>query len=107
MDKYVNSVVGDGEVVLRSHLSAIMSSKHKDMNPSDMKDIVDTLINTMSKSLICGEGIEIRGFGSFVTRLMKAHQGRNPKTGEPHYVEERRKIHFKPGKGFKQLVNNM
>src|SRR5437588_1340082 len=37
-----------------------------------------------------GEGIEIRGFGSFTVRPYKPYSGRNPRTGEPVDVPAKR-----------------
>ena len=44
--------------------------------------IVNTIFDSMVKALERGEGIEIRGFGSFTVRKYKAYEGRNPRTGE-------------------------
>ena len=46
------------------------------------KVIVDTIFDSMRESLEKGEGIEIRGFGSFAVRQYGAYKGRNPKTGK-------------------------
>ena len=43
--------------------------------------IVDTISDSMRKTLEKGEGIEIRGFGSFAVRHYEAYKGRNPKSG--------------------------
>ena len=51
--------------------------------------IVNCVFDSMVKALERGEGIEIRGFGSFTVREYKAYEGRNPRTGEhllPLYV---------------------
>jgi len=41
--------------------------------------IVDTIFDGMKQSLIRGERIEIRGFGSFEVRNYRGYTGRNPK----------------------------
>src|SRR4051794_13773942 len=53
-----------------------------------------------------GEGIEIRGFGSFTVRPYKAYSGRNPRTGAPVPVPPKCLPFFKVGKELKELVNN-
>ena len=60
--------------------------------------IVKTLLARMSESLVGGERIEIRGFGSFSLHRRPPRQGRNPKTGEAVEVPARYTPHFKPGK---------
>ncbi|MFC1836054.1 HU family DNA-binding protein [Thermodesulfobacteriota bacterium] len=42
----------------------------------------------MSKALIDGDRIEIKGSGSFVVRSYDGYTGRNPKTGEKIAIEE-------------------
>src|SRR5204863_462379 len=48
----------------------------------DGEVIVETIFDSIVKSLRAGDKIEIRGFGSFRTRQRKPRIGRNPKPGE-------------------------
>ena len=68
--------------------------------------IVNTIFDSMVKALERGEGIEIRGFGSFTVRPYKPYNGRNPRTGQPVPVPAKRLPFFKVGKDLKELVNN-
>ena len=52
-----------------------------------------------------GEGIEIRGFGSFTVREYKSYEGRNPRTGSPVHVAPKRLPFFKVGKELRERVN--
>ena len=54
-------------------------SKELDLPLRKSEEIVDTVFNTMSKSLISGDRIEIRGFGSFMVKDYDGYTGRNPK----------------------------
>ncbi|MBS1121758.1 MAG: histone family protein DNA-binding protein [Deltaproteobacteria bacterium] len=67
--------------------------------------IVNTIFDSMVKALERGEGIEIRGFGSFTVRKYKAYEGRNPRTGETVHVAEKRLPFFKVGKDLREKVN--
>ena len=67
--------------------------------------IVNTIFDSMVKALERGEGIEIRGFGSFTVRKYKAYEGRNPRTGETVHVAEKRLPFFKVGKDLRERVN--
>ena len=69
--------------------------------------IVDTIFDSMRGSLEKGEGIEIRGFGSFTVREYGAYRGRNPKTGEIVDVPPKRLPFFKVGKELKERVNSI
>jgi integration host factor subunit beta len=71
------------------------------------KVVVDTIFDTMKESLEKGEGIEIRGFGSFVVRNYGAYKGRNPKTGKIVDVRPKKLPHFKVGRELKGMVNTI
>ena len=68
---------------------------------------ISAIFDTMSEALAKGEGIEIRGFGSFTVRHYKGRDGRNPKTGETVSVPPRKKPFFKVGKELKNRVNDI
>src|SRR5215510_5509488 len=67
--------------------------------------VVNCVFDAMTEALEQGEGIEIRGFGSFTVRPYKAYSGRNPRTGKPVPVPPKRLPFFKVGKELKELVN--
>jgi len=68
--------------------------------------VVNCVFDAMTEALQRGEGIEIRGFGSFTVRPYKPYSGRNPRTGEPVEVPAKRLPFFRVGKELKELVNN-
>ena len=59
----------------------------------------------MVQALQEGQGIEIRGFGSFTVRQYKSYEGRNPRTGETVHVAPKRLPFFKVGKDLRERVN--
>jgi integration host factor subunit beta len=67
--------------------------------------VVNCIFESMTAALERGEGIEIRGFGSFTVREYEPYTGRNPRTGEPVPVLNKRLPFFKVGKELKELVN--
>ena len=69
--------------------------------------IVDTIFDGMKQSLIRGERIEIRGFGSFEVRNYRGYTGRNPKKGELVDVPPKKLPFFKAGKILKQRINSL
>ena len=71
----------------------------------DGEVIVETIFDSIVKSLRAGDKIEIRGFGSFRTRQRKPRIGRNPKTGARVEVPAKKIPFFKPSKELKDLVN--
>ncbi|MCC6875168.1 MAG: integration host factor subunit beta [Sandaracinaceae bacterium] len=72
---------------------------------SRAEQVVNTIFEAMTSSLERGEGIEIRGFGSFTVRQYKEYKGRNPRTGQTVPVPPKRLPFFKVGKELKELVN--
>lgn len=67
--------------------------------------LVDQIFSCMTQALQQGEGIEIRGFGSFTVRDYKAYEGRNPRTGDMVHVKPKRLAFFKVGKELRERVN--
>ncbi len=70
----------------------------------DVAAVVDTLLNSIKDSLIDGNHIEIRGFGTFKLKVRKPRVGRNPKTDEKVPVPQRTVPTFKFSKEFKDSV---
>jgi integration host factor subunit beta len=81
-------------------------SKLAELTRKDSEVIVDTIFDSVVRSLRVGDKIEIRGFGSFRTRQRKPRVGRNPKTGDRVEVPAKKIPFFKPSKELKDLVNN-
>lgn len=67
--------------------------------------VVNNIFDAMTEALRRGEGIEIRGFGSFTVRQYKPYNGRNPRPGDPVNVASKRLPFFKVGKELKEMVN--
>lgn len=80
-------------------------SRVVEMSRKDSEIIVETIFESIVKSLKAGDKIEIRGFGSFRTRQRKPRIGRNPKTGTRVDVPAKKIPYFKPSKELKDLVN--
>ncbi len=71
----------------------------------DTEIVVNTIFESMAQALMTGEGIEIRGFGSFQVKIREAREGRNPKTGAPVHISAKRTPFFKVGKELKERVD--
>ncbi len=68
--------------------------------------VVNCIFDSMTDALQRGDGVEIRGLGSFTVRHYPAYAGRNPRTGEPVHVAEKRLPFFKVGKELKEAINS-
>jgi integration host factor subunit beta len=63
--------------------------------------VFDEIISALSE----GRRVELRGFGVFCVRERQRRQGRNPRTGDPVIVPEKRVPFFKAGKQLKNRIN--
>ena len=81
-------------------------SRLVELTRKDSEVVVETIFDSVVKSLRSGDKIEIRGFGSFRTRQRKPRVGRNPKTGDRVDVPAKKIPFFKPSKELKDLVNS-
>jgi len=80
-------------------------SRLAELTRKDSEVVVETIFDSIVRSLRAGDKIEIRGFGSFRTRQRKPRIGRNPKTGDRVEVPAKKIPFFKPSKELKDLVN--
>src|SRR5258707_8630636 len=80
-------------------------SRLAELTRKDSEAVVETIFESIVRSLHAGDKIEIRGFGSFRTRQRKPRVGRNPKTGDRVEVPAKKIPFFKPSKELKDLVN--
>ncbi len=80
-------------------------SKHADLTQRKSEEIVNLVFDTMSRTLVSGDRIEIRGFGSFMVKEYQGYTGRNPKTGTKIEVTDKRLPLFKTGKELREKVD--
>ncbi|MBO86593.1 MAG: hypothetical protein CL927_14655 [Deltaproteobacteria bacterium] len=68
------------------------------------RDVVDAVLGCVEEALLEGGRVELRGFGSFSTRIAGAYTGHHPQTGEPIPIPDRRVVVFKPGRALAAAV---
>lgn len=73
------------ETMTKSELIEIISNKIR-LPKGKAEQIVNCIFDSMVDALNRGDGIEIRGFGSFTVRDYKSYEGRNPRTGATVHV---------------------
>ncbi|MFO7596009.1 MAG: HU family DNA-binding protein [Desulfocurvibacter africanus] len=81
-------------------------AEDKDIHVDEASKIVNAFVDSIKDSLLQGERVEIRGFGSFKVKEYKGYTGRNPKTGDIVDVEPKRLPFFRPGKELKEFLNS-
>ena len=90
----------------KSELILKITSKNSYLYHKDVYKIIDTLFNCVTKALKEGDRVELRGFGTFTTKLRNARIGRNPKTGDPVAIPQKKMPFFKMGKSMKERINS-
>ena len=90
----------------KSELISRLAARYPQLVAKDAELAVKIILGAMVKSLLQGERIEIRGFGSFNLNCSPPRVGRNPKTGEKVKVPEKYIPHFKAGKELRERVDS-
>lgn len=87
--------------------SGVISVLKEESNLSrkEAEKITEVFFNTIEQTLVKGERVEIRGFGSFTVNEYKSYTGRNPKTGVQINVPAKKLPFFKVGKELKDRVD--
>lgn len=76
-----------------------------ELSKAQASRVLDTLVETISKTLSKGDQITVAGFGTFSVRSRAARTGRNPQTGEAIAIKASKVPGFKAGKALKDAVN--
>ena len=89
----------------KSELTEVLSEELK-LSLATSSSIINTILDTMTETLVKGDNIEIRGFGSFTVRHYDSYTGRNPKTRVETKVKAKKLPFFKVGKELREAVNS-
>src|SRR6056297_3470680 len=69
-------------------------------------EAVEIFLDSIKDALLQGEKVSLVGFGTFLVKSKNARNGRNPRTGEQIFIEQKNVVVFKPGKAFRDGVND-
>jgi integration host factor subunit alpha len=94
-----------GGTMTKAEIVHAVYSRLGGLSKKESADIVDLVFDTMKETLGRGEKIKISGFGNFVLRDKRKRQGRNPQTGDPIVITERRVLNFKASQILKHALN--
>ena len=89
----------------KSELIAKLSEQFPQLVLNDAELSVKMILQEISKYLVEGGRVEIRGFGSFGLNYRPSRVGRNPKSGEKVNVPAKYVPHFKAGKELRTRVD--
>lgn len=82
-------------------------SKAKNLNPIEVKDVVQAILDEIVDQLGKRNRIEFRDFAVFDVRVRPPRIGHNPRTLEKVHVPARAVVEFKMGKRMKEAVQNL
>jgi integration host factor subunit alpha len=89
----------------KAEIVQALYSKVGGFSRKESAELVDLVFEMMKETLGRGEKIKISGFGNFVLRDKRQRPGRNPQTGQPIRISERRVLTFKSSQILKQALN--
>ncbi|WP_085902237.1 MULTISPECIES: integration host factor subunit alpha [Kiloniella] len=75
------------------------------LSRNESADLVESVLNEISDTLIKGDSVKISSFGSFAVREKGERIGRNPKTGEEVPILPRRVLVFRASHVLKNKIN--
>ncbi|HOD97041.1 MAG: HU family DNA-binding protein [Candidatus Paceibacterota bacterium] len=85
-------------------LAETILSKFELASKKQAKEIVETIFETITKTLARGEEVAISGFGTFRAARRAAREGINPRTGEKIQIPASIKPKFRASKALKEAI---
>ncbi|MBU0513134.1 MAG: integration host factor subunit alpha [Proteobacteria bacterium] len=75
------------------------------LSKSQSRDVVESLLEIIKRTLETGEDLLISGFGKFVVKQKRARRGRNPQTRADLQLRARRVVVFKTSGVLRRMIN--
>ena len=91
--------------MIKSELVQKIADTNPHLYHRDIERIVNVVFNEIVEALARGDRVELRGFGAFTVKHRAARQGRNPRTGDTVFVEDKFVPFFKTGKELRERLN--
>lgn len=65
---------------------------------------VEAVLDSIVRTVVNGEAVNVTGFGTFEGRYRPGRIARNPQDGARVHVPASRRVRFRPGANFKDLI---
>lgn len=85
---------------------AVLECLEGNCSQREAADLVEATLSIVKDTLSQGDVVKLSSFGRFDTRDKKSRMGRNPQTGEPILIEERRVVRFTPSEKLRVNMNS-
>ena len=92
--------------IVKSEIIKQIKKSYPNFLTRDLSKLIDIILNEIKNSLKRGEGVELRGFGTFRINIQKESIRRNPKTGTKVNVPKKNVIKWKMSKDLFKKLNN-
>lgn len=92
--------------MIKSELVGRLAQRYPHLYHRDVERIVSTVLDEIAHALSGGRRVELRGFGVFSVKVRSSRTGRNPRTGQPVRVGQKRAPFFRTGKELRDRLNN-
>ena len=89
----------------KSDLVTKLNNKLNTFDEDDVEKSVNIILRLISDTLINGDRVEVRNFGTFSIRPRDQRLSRNPKTGTSVLVEAKHHPYFRASKHLKESLN--
>ena len=94
-----------GNIMIKSELIQKVAGANPHLFHRDVERIINIVLDEITSALARGDRVELRGFGAFTVKHRAARQGRNPRTGDTVFVEDKYVPFFKTGKELRERLN--
>jgi nucleoid DNA-binding protein len=92
--------------ITKKHLIQLISQKIG-VHPNEVRNIIQSFLDSMTDTLSKGDRLEFRDFGVFEIVERKQKIGRNPKNAAvPIVIPARKAVKFTAGKKMKKLIES-
>lgn len=91
--------------MIKSELVQKLAERNPHLYQRDVENIVNAILDEITRALVNGDRVELRGFGAFSVKNRPARVGRNPRTGDKVDVGEKSVPFFKTGKELRERLN--
>lgn len=88
----------------KSEFLRALARRHPEMSADETARLANLVFGEISRQLGEGGNVEIRGFGTFISRRLKPRRARNPRNGESLEILARRIPRFRAGVSLRAKV---
>jgi integration host factor subunit beta len=89
----------------KSNFFEVLHKKNNHLLKADIEQSLNSIIEHISDTLVSGNRVEIRGFGTFSVKHRNQRIGRNPKTGKSIQIDKKYHPYFRSSKLLKETLN--